>query len=63
MYKEALNDIEGVEVYPLFSLFIFVVFFIVLGVYVTTMKKAHVNELKHLPFEKENEPQNQLDHA
>lgn len=63
MGKEALNNIEGVAVYPLISLFIFLVFFLILGVYVYKMKKTTVVELKNLPFDNESKPQNSIENA
>ena len=48
--KYNLESIGSVEWYPLFSLLIFVVFFILVVLRVTKMSKAHVIELSDLPL-------------
>lgn len=48
--KYNLESISSVEWYPLFSLLIFVVFFIVVVLRVTKMSKATVIELSDLPL-------------
>lgn len=49
-YAETISDIN---IYPMISLLIFFVFFIVLLVFVKKMNKERVQELSNLPFEKE----------
>lgn len=53
MYKEVLRSIENIEIYPIISLLIFVVFFLGVFVWVKTMPKDMVDHLKSLPMEKE----------
>ncbi len=55
MYKDVLRDIDGIEVYPLFSLFVFVVFFLALGIYVAKMKRPYIEEMKQKPLDCEDE--------
>jgi cbb3-type cytochrome oxidase subunit 3 len=45
-----LSSIAGIEVYPLISLVIFFLFFIVLFVYVFTTKKEHIAEVEAMPL-------------
>ncbi len=51
--KQYAETIDNVNVYPLFSLFIFLVFFVVLLYLVIKMDKKRVDELSNIPFEKE----------
>ncbi len=51
--KQYAETIRNVDIYPMISLFIFLIFFIVLLVLVKKMKKEMVEELSNLPFDKE----------
>ena len=53
--KHYMETIAGIEIYPLISLCIFFLFFIVLIVYVVRMNKSEVAWMESLPLEKENE--------
>lgn len=53
MYKEILQSIEGIEIYPIISLIVFVVFFIVVTVWLIRMDKNYINEMKQLPLNNE----------
>jgi cbb3-type cytochrome oxidase subunit 3 len=46
-----LKDIAGVDVYPLFSLVLFVAFFAVVALYAFTASKKSMDERAHLPLE------------
>ena len=48
-----LSTIDGVSIYPILSLLIFVLFFVIMTTYVIRMKKPEINELSQLPFEKD----------
>ena len=52
-----LTGIDGVSIYPIFSLLIFFIFFAVMITYVIRMKKKEVNELSNIPFESNEEGQ------
>ncbi|WP_187261852.1 hypothetical protein [Pontibacter beigongshangensis] len=45
MYKNVLQAIDGIEIYPLISFTIFFVFFLGLLLYVTLMDKGYVQEM------------------
>ncbi len=45
-----LESISGVEIYPLTSLMIFFIFFVLLGIYVLRMDKTIVEEINNLPL-------------
>jgi cbb3-type cytochrome oxidase subunit 3 len=49
--KQYAETIRGVDVYPIISLFIFLLFFIALLWYVQKMDKRKVEEIKSLPLD------------
>lgn len=49
--KHNLSTIDGVSIYPLLSLLIFVIFFLFVITYVIRMKKTEVAELSNIPLE------------
>ncbi|WP_309642407.1 CcoQ/FixQ family Cbb3-type cytochrome c oxidase assembly chaperone [Flavobacterium sp.] len=48
--KHNLETINGVAIYPILSLLIFFVFFVVLGAWVFSYKKEKINELSQIPL-------------
>ncbi len=54
MIRNYLQSIEGVEIYPLFTLIVFVLFFIVMLVWMLRIDKNYIKEMEHLPLESEN---------
>jgi hypothetical protein len=51
--KHNLTTIDGVEIFPMLSLLIFVLFFALVIVRVIRMSKSQVAELSDIPFEDE----------
>jgi hypothetical protein len=49
--KQYAETIKGVDIYPLVSMFIFVLFFILLLVYVKKMDKKKISELSNIPLD------------
>jgi cbb3-type cytochrome oxidase subunit 3 len=49
--KGNLENIDGVQIYPLISLLIFFVFFVVLFWWVYTAKKSHIEEVSNIPLD------------
>lgn len=49
--KHHMTEIDGIEIYPIISLIIFVAFFAVMGAYVIRMKKSEVDKLKNMPLD------------
>ncbi|TXK33273.1 hypothetical protein FVR03_19085 [Pontibacter qinzhouensis] len=45
MYKNVLQAIDGIEIYPIISFTIFFVFFLGLLLYVTLMDKKYVQDM------------------
>jgi len=58
MYKNVLRSIDGIDIFPVIALLIFVVFFIGLLFYVMSMRKGLVDEMSDLPLETSNPSQN-----
>lgn len=49
--KHNLVGIDGVEIFPIISLVIFVLVFVAVIVYVIRMKKTDIDNLSSIPFE------------
>ena len=49
--KQYAETIKGANVYPMISLFIFLLFFIVLLIVVKKMGKERINRLSNIPFD------------
>ncbi|MCC3159161.1 hypothetical protein LJ737_18110 [Hymenobacter sp. 15J16-1T3B] len=50
MYKNVLENITGIEIYPLISFAIFFLFFLSLLVYVAVVSRSHVQAMKQMPL-------------
>ncbi len=57
----ALEQINGVEIYPIISLIIFFVFFLVVGYLVFTADKSYIEEMKNMPLDKEDDLRENID--
>lgn len=55
--KGHMESMEGIEIYPVISLLIFFIFFVLLFLWVFTAKKEYVDEVSKIPFETNNEPE------
>lgn len=53
--KHNLTSIDGIEIYPIISLLIFVIFFAFIVTYVIRMKKSDVEAASSMPLENDNE--------
>ncbi|NND63711.1 MAG: CcoQ/FixQ family Cbb3-type cytochrome c oxidase assembly chaperone [Flavobacteriaceae bacterium] len=53
--KGNLENIDGVEIYPIISLLIFFIFFVALFWWVFTAKKDHIKEVSNIPLDNSNE--------
>jgi len=51
MFKHYLERIQDVEIWPIISLILFIVFFMMVLVYVFTINKKHIEQMKSLPFD------------
>jgi cbb3-type cytochrome oxidase subunit 3 len=50
-----MESIEGVATYPMISLLIFFVFFVILFLWVFTASKQHIKEMSEMPLENDNQ--------
>jgi len=50
-----MEQIAGVEIFPIISLLLFFVFFIIVGYMVLTADKKYIEEMKNLPLDKNND--------
>jgi len=46
-----LENITGVGIYPLTSLMIFFIFFVIVGLYIIKADKAHIREASQIPLD------------
>ena len=53
--KGHMETIEGVEIYPILSLLIFFIFFVVLFWWVFTARKDYISNMEQIPLESEND--------
>jgi len=53
MFKDYLQSIEGVEVYAIISMIIFITFFIGIVIWLFKVDKQYINKMRELPLEKD----------
>ena len=54
MFKQFLDTVAGSQVYLISSLWIFLIFFLLVAVMLYLMKKEHVNYMSELPLNDDN---------
>ena len=59
MRRDVIETIQGIEIYPLISLVIFVAFFIGLIYYVVRLRKSDIDRWKEMPLD-DDEPDNEI---
>lgn len=57
--KGNLENIDGVQIYPMISLLIFFIFFVALFYWVLTASKEHIAEVSNIPLLEEDMVDNQ----
>jgi cytochrome c oxidase cbb3-type subunit IV len=55
MYKNILQNIENIQVWPVISFVIFFLFFILLLWWVIKVDKNYIDDMRHLPLGDNNE--------
>lgn len=55
MHKELLQSVDGISIYPIISLIVFVFFFAIILIWMLKVDKNYIQKMKNLPFEKEEE--------
>lgn len=58
MVRDVLQSLEGIELYPIISLIIFVSFFVALIIWMIKVDKKYIKKMKNLPLEKEDDSEN-----
>ncbi|MFS4466784.1 CcoQ/FixQ family Cbb3-type cytochrome c oxidase assembly chaperone [Maribacter sp. 2210JD10-5] len=58
--KGYMESIEGVATYPMLSLLIFFVFFVVLFWWVFTASKSYIKEVSELPLDNNNQQNTEI---
>ncbi|MBD3627777.1 cbb3-type cytochrome c oxidase subunit 3 [Cyclobacterium sp.] len=53
MQKEILRSIENIEIYPIISLLIFVIFFVGMFWWVIRADKGYIDKMKEMPLKDE----------
>lgn len=53
MKKDILSSIENIEIYPIISLLIFVIFFIGMFIWVIKVDKKYIDHMKEMPLNDE----------
>jgi hypothetical protein len=51
MFDQFVKDVSGEQIYLIFSLWIFLVFFVVVSIMLFITKKQHVDRMSDLPLE------------
>ena len=59
--KHNLTGIDGIAIYPIISLLIFVLFFTLVITYVIRMKKADIESLSAIPLEDDAAPEFEIE--
>ncbi|HEY7751450.1 MAG TPA: cbb3-type cytochrome c oxidase subunit 3 [Ignavibacteriaceae bacterium] len=52
MFKDYLQSIEGVEIYAIISMIIFIIFFIGIVIWMIKVDKKYIKKMRELPLEK-----------
>jgi len=60
MFREVLQSMEGVGIWPTISLLVFVVLFVLMLVWVGRMDKEEVHRAGHLPLDEADRPEESL---
>lgn len=55
MMRDVLQSVEGISLYPIISMIIFVLFFAILIIWMIKVDKNYIKKMSNLPLEKENE--------
>jgi cytochrome c oxidase cbb3-type subunit IV len=53
--KNHMESITGIEIYPLISLLIFFIFFVILFWWVFTAKKDYIESVSNIPLDNQND--------
>lgn len=62
MYKNVLQSISNIEIWPLISFVIFFVFFLCLLIWVFTVDEKFIAEMSAMPIENDKDSESMLEH-
>ncbi len=51
MFKEVLQSIEGIGIYPVISMIVFVLFFVIVIIWYFKADKKYLNKMRNLPLD------------
>lgn len=51
MFKEVLQSISGIEIFPIIGLILFLIIFIIVIVWTLKLDKKVIREMENLPFD------------
>ena len=51
MFKEVLQSIEGIGIYPIISMIVFIIFFTIVIIWYFKADKKYLNKMKNLPLD------------
>jgi cbb3-type cytochrome oxidase subunit 3 len=54
MFKEVLQSIEGIEIYTIISMIIFILFFIGMTIWLFKVDKRYIKTMSELPLKEDN---------
>lgn len=60
MFKQFTENISGTQQYLMFSLWVFLLFFIVVTILLIRLKKQHIDHMSDLPLNDNTEPSSTL---
>ena len=52
--KDHMESITGIEIYPIISLLIFFIFFVILFLWVISAKKDYIQNVSNIPLDNQN---------
>lgn len=58
---DALERIQGVEIYPIISLLIFFAFFVIMSYLVFNLDKGYIDKMKNMPLEEDDDQNDSSD--
>ena len=58
MYKNVLQSIQDIEIWPIISLVLFFIVFVSMLIFVFKIKKQYIDEVKNLPLDEGSESLN-----
>ena len=56
MFKEVLESIEGIGIYPIISMIVFFIFFAALIIWYFKADRKYLNKMKNLPLDNDEQP-------